>query len=418
MSTQDPTPYQIPPPCQTPPTPPIPIILSSNQAFVWDPQDVMTLRETYHIVGELVGTSCSNPQQNDVYGLPLLLCAEEVAVLLEIDAIMLIDADASYQSPTAEQVKQVVKERESAIKAYQDKKTVFAKLQSEHMRQKFGSSESRKQKKNRKRDIHSSIGPEGNIVQEEQQPLDNRLTLSVTASPTFPDPDIPSPITIPITPLSELSTMLSNLALKSPSSPSLPKLSIPLIPLGLSSSHHPTPTTEISALFAKMCLKSPDVENKSVGSKPPLVLNTDSPKAFQIQPPPLPITLPMSSSTLPWYAPSVIPSSSTLHPSTRPTTSHQKLRIAVFRSLWQKGYYLSSGSKFGGDWIAYPGDPLLYHSHYIITTADPDKGFTGLDIVRMGRLANVVKKTFVVGTWEDECEGRVRFISVEWTGWN
>lgn len=40
-----------------------------------------------------------------------------------------------------------------------------------------------------------------------------------------------------------------------------------------------------------------------------------------------------------------------------PYTGQKKheLRFKVFRDLWQKGYYLTSGSKFGGDFLVYPG---------------------------------------------------------------
>lgn len=39
-----------------------------------------------------------------------------------------------------------------------------------------------------------------------------------------------------------------------------------------------------------------------------------------------------------------------------PTTSFEKLRYAVFKDLWEKGFYLTSGQKFGGDFLAYPGN--------------------------------------------------------------
>lgn len=32
-----------------------------------------------------------------------------------------------------------------------------------------------------------------------------------------------------------------------------------------------------------------------------------------------------------------------------------ELRFKVFRDLWQRGFYLTTGSKFGGDYLVYPG---------------------------------------------------------------
>ena len=40
---------------------------------------------------------------------------------------------------------------------------------------------------------------------------------------------------------------------------------------------------------------------------------------------------------------------------TFPTTDSEKVRCAVFQDLWEKQYYLTSGQKFGGDFLAYPG---------------------------------------------------------------
>jgi hypothetical protein len=49
-----------------------------------------------------------------------------------------------------------------------------------------------------------------------------------------------------------------------------------------------------------------------------------------------------------------------------PHTQQQQLRMAVFADLHAKGYFLTSGSKFGGDFLAYPGDPNLYHAQFVV----------------------------------------------------
>ena len=38
-----------------------------------------------------------------------------------------------------------------------------------------------------------------------------------------------------------------------------------------------------------------------------------------------------------------------------PSTETEKLRYKVFREFWEQGYYMTSGSKFGGDFLVYPG---------------------------------------------------------------
>ena len=39
-----------------------------------------------------------------------------------------------------------------------------------------------------------------------------------------------------------------------------------------------------------------------------------------------------------------------------PSTEMEKLRYKVFREFWEQGYYMTSGSKFGGDFLVYPGN--------------------------------------------------------------
>ncbi|CUS22915.1 LAQU0S07e03048g1_1 [Lachancea quebecensis] len=95
----------------------------------------------------------------------------------------------------------------------------------------------------------------------------------------------------------------------------------------------------------------------------------------------------------------------------------------VYKTLREQGYFLSPGSRFGGRFIAYPGDPLRYHSHMTVQPAmdyrkDP---LDLLQVVSGGRLGTGVKKLWVVGgvkdndSTEDESE-RVSFFSVEWAG--
>jgi hypothetical protein len=38
-----------------------------------------------------------------------------------------------------------------------------------------------------------------------------------------------------------------------------------------------------------------------------------------------------------------------------PETAAQRARCTVFRDLWEQGYFMGGGIKFGGDWLVYPG---------------------------------------------------------------
>jgi tRNA-splicing endonuclease subunit Sen34 len=69
----------------------------------------------------------------------------------------------------------------------------------------------------------------------------------------------------------------------------------------------------------------------------------------------------------------------------------------MYKYLHSQNYFLSPGLRFGGQFLAYPGDPLRFHSHYIAIGYEWDEQFKILDIVGGGRLGTAVKKCWVVG---------------------
>ncbi|PRW39237.1 tRNA-splicing endonuclease subunit Sen34 [Chlorella sorokiniana] len=49
-----------------------------------------------------------------------------------------------------------------------------------------------------------------------------------------------------------------------------------------------------------------------------------------------------------------------------PATREERHRYWVFRDLHSRGYRLTGGSKFGADYLIYPGDPTLYHAQFCV----------------------------------------------------
>ncbi|RAL14068.1 tRNA splicing endonuclease subunit SEN34 [Aspergillus homomorphus CBS 101889] len=120
--------------------------------------------------------------------------------------------------------------------------------------------------------------------------------------------------------------------------------------------------------------------------------------------PPLPYS-PATSTTLP--PPAVPPS------------------YPLFAHLHADGYYLSPGLRFGCQYLAYPGDPLRFHSHFLVVAADWDEELDLMALVAGGRLGTGVKKGFLIGgaehTRADDAgimgePESVRTFSVEWAG--
>ncbi len=68
----------------------------------------------------------------------------------------------------------------------------------------------------------------------------------------------------------------------------------------------------------------------------------------------------------------------------------------IYEDLRDKGYVVRPGLKFGADFAVYKKGPGLDHSPYLIQVLPKHANLTAIDIVRAGRLANSVKKKFII----------------------
>jgi tRNA-splicing endonuclease subunit Sen34 len=76
--------------------------------------------------------------------------------------------------------------------------------------------------------------------------------------------------------------------------------------------------------------------------------------------PPYTITIPGSSDTFPWHTPNphtytTIMAAQTAGIWDYPSTAAERAKCVVFQDLWDKGYFMGGGIKFGGDFLVYPG---------------------------------------------------------------
>lgn len=79
---------------------------------------------------------------------------------------------------------------------------------------------------------------------------------------------------------------------------------------------------------------------------------------------------------------------------TLPEAFHSK--YSAFSHLRHLGYYMMPGLRFGGVFVAYPGDPLQFHSHLIVKVLQKNENVNLLELVTSGRLATAVKKAWVL----------------------
>ncbi|CAG7823335.1 unnamed protein product [Allacma fusca] len=87
------------------------------------------------------------------------------------------------------------------------------------------------------------------------------------------------------------------------------------------------------------------------------------------------------------------------------TSELEKVRYRVFEDFHSNlKYFLTTGIKFGGDFIAYKGDPLNYHAEFIIMCEDTSRKFTDIHIISQCRLAIALKKKLLIATLKSETD--------------
>ncbi|XP_029372649.1 tRNA-splicing endonuclease subunit Sen34 [Echeneis naucrates] len=91
----------------------------------------------------------------------------------------------------------------------------------------------------------------------------------------------------------------------------------------------------------------------------------------------------------------------------------REVRYQVFTDLRSRGFYLTSGGKFGGDFLVYPGDPLRFHAHFIAVCLPLEESVYLLEVLAVARLGSNVKKTVLL------CSpglNGVQYTSLQWSG--
>ena len=67
----------------------------------------------------------------------------------------------------------------------------------------------------------------------------------------------------------------------------------------------------------------------------------------------------------------------------------------VYRDLREKGFVVTPGIKYGCDFAVYEQGPGIDHAPYIIQVMSREDQMSAAEIVKAGRLASTVRKTFI-----------------------
>eukprot|EP01125_Pyxidicula_operculata_P009707 TRINITY_DN3185_c0_g1_i1.p1 TRINITY_DN3185_c0_g1~~TRINITY_DN3185_c0_g1_i1.p1 ORF type:complete len:272 (-),score=63.41 TRINITY_DN3185_c0_g1_i1:929-1744(-) len=73
-------------------------------------------------------------------------------------------------------------------------------------------------------------------------------------------------------------------------------------------------------------------------------------------------------------------------------------RFLVFQDLWEKNYYITEGSKFGGDFLLYPNEPSNFHASHIVVVLNETEEKMVEEIIAMVRCSVTVKKKLIIAT--------------------
>ncbi len=97
-----------------------------------------------------------------------------------------------------------------------------------------------------------------------------------------------------------------------------------------------------------------------------------------------------------------------------PLTEAQERRAVVFRDLHARGFTLTPGVKFGGDFLLYPGDPKLYHAQFVVRVLDEEEPLSPTLLKLWARGVHGARKHLVLATVARQALDAARRASRGW----
>lgn len=89
------------------------------------------------------------------------------------------------------------------------------------------------------------------------------------------------------------------------------------------------------------------------------------------------------------------------------------LKYRIFKNLWEKRHHITNGSKFGCDYLLYPGDPVRFHATYMVRCIyDQTATISPAEFVAFGRLSVAVNKLAVLAFCN--AHGKTEYQTLQW----
>lgn len=92
------------------------------------------------------------------------------------------------------------------------------------------------------------------------------------------------------------------------------------------------------------------------------------------------------------------------------TFSKFKEKFRVYEDLRNRGYVVTPGIKYGCDFAVYENGPGIDHAPYIIQIIEMGETVTASEIVKAGRLATTVRKSFILAI----VNTAIRYLEFNW----
>ena len=92
------------------------------------------------------------------------------------------------------------------------------------------------------------------------------------------------------------------------------------------------------------------------------------------------------------------------------TFSKFKEKYRVYEALRNRGYVVTPGIKYGCDFAVYENGPGIDHAPYIIQIIEMGETVTASEIVKAGRLATTVRKSFILAI----VNTAIRYLEFNW----
>ena len=85
-------------------------------------------------------------------------------------------------------------------------------------------------------------------------------------------------------------------------------------------------------------------------------------------------------------------------------------KYMVYEDLRNRGYVVTPGIKYGSDFAVYENGPGIDHAPYIVQIIDSEELLSAAEIVKAGRLATTVRKSFILAVVNEE----IRYLEFNW----